>query len=345
MQEEPRWDQYPLVAADPHGRAWLSLLYNRGKAPKTVEAYGRALNAFLAFISTESVSLPEVTEEHVAKYIRHMLSQGNLRHTSSAGPLKNSTMQQRLTVLRLLYDYLLRKRVVALHPAPRGTLHKNRSKSVRGVLARERRLPWIPTDEEWLRFLQQAQAESARNRLMILLAYEGALRRQTLVGLEVADVDVSRRLVTVRPEIDKGGRGYVVTYSAVTARLVTSYLHELKAQSGRSQVKSSALFRSLSDRNYGAPLTASSWNKIVTSIAIRAGLPRFTTHTFRHLRLTHMARVGFELYEIAKYAGHTQPQTTMLYIHLSGVDLQRRFEQVSSQLEEHLALLTLGDHA
>jgi len=63
------------------------------------------------------------------------------------------------------------------------------------------------------------------------------------------------------------------------------------------------------------------WSKIVEAVAARAGVPAFTTHTPRHLRLTHMARAGLDLHEIATYAGHRNPQTTLLYIHLSGRDL------------------------
>ena len=50
-------------------------------------------------------------------------------------------------------------------------------------------------------------------------------------------------------------------------------------------------------------------------------MPEFSTHTLRHLRLTHLARSGWRLHEIASYAGHRNVQTTMQYIHLSGNDL------------------------
>ncbi len=63
------------------------------------------------------------------------------------------------------------------------------------------------------------------------------------------------------------------------------------------------------------------WSKIVQSIARRAGVSRFTTHTPRHLRLTHLARSHMDLHEIAIYAGHRSLETTMKYIHLSGVEL------------------------
>ena len=53
-------------------------------------------------------------------------------------------------------------------------------------------------------------------------------------------------------------------------------------------------------------------------------MPDISTHTFRHLRLTHLARAGWKLHELATYAGHRDLATTQIYIHLSGRDLAAR---------------------
>src|ERR1700726_117163 len=84
------------------------------------------------------------------------------------------------------------------------------------------------------------------------------------------------------------------------------------------------LFLSESPRNYASPLSLWTWSKVVRQIADRAGLPQFSTHTFRHLCLTDLARAGWDLHEIALFAGHRNPQTTLLYIHLSGRDVPQR---------------------
>ncbi|MDT5155828.1 MAG: hypothetical protein QOH51_185 [Acidobacteriota bacterium] len=40
--------------------------------------------------------------------------------------------------------------------------------------------------------------------------------------------------------------------------------------------------------------------------------------------LTDLARAGWDIHEIACFAGHINPQTTLLYIHLSGRDLAHK---------------------
>ena len=54
---------------------------------------------------------------------------------------------------------------------------------------------------------------SIRDRLMLSLAYFGALRRAELVALRIEDLDVAHRLISVRAETTKGKRSRVVCYS------------------------------------------------------------------------------------------------------------------------------------
>jgi integrase/recombinase XerD len=62
-------------------------------------------------------------------------------------------------------------------------------------------------------------------------------------------------------------------------------------------------------------------------VATRAGLPQFTPHTLRHLGLTDLARAGWDIHDIARFAGHRSTQTTLLYIHLSGPELAAKLTE------------------
>jgi integrase len=93
------------------------------------------------------------------------------------------------------------------------------------------------------------------------------------------------------------------------------------------------LFLSESRRNRGEVLGRSSWSKVVTGIAKRAGEPRLSTHTFRHLRLTDLARAGWSIEEIAQYAGHRDLSTTLKYIHLSGRELAAKLHKATRSLQ------------
>jgi hypothetical protein len=49
---------------------------------------------------------------------------------------------------------------------------------------------------------------------------------------------------------------------------------------------------SVSRRNHAEPLSLWAWSKMVRRVALEAGVPRFSTHTTRHLCLTDLARMG-----------------------------------------------------
>jgi len=95
------------------------------------------------------------------------------------------------------------------------------------------------------------------------------------------------------------------------------------------------LFLSESRRNQAEPLTLWTWSKVVRRVALAADVPRFSTHTLRHLCLTDLARSGWELHAIATFAGHRSTQTTLRYIHLSGRDLAARLESAMSSIHSH----------
>jgi integrase/recombinase XerD len=175
---------------------------------------------------------------------------------------------------------------------------------------------------------------------MVAMAYDGALRREELVQIEIDDVEPAYSLIHLRAETTKGKRAREVAFGTATGQLLVGYLRERGRVFGRVNGR---LFLSASRRNRGAPIGLWSWSKIVESIAGRAGLPRFSTHTFRHMRLTDLARADWTVDQIAQYAGHRDLSTTMLYIHLSGRELAAKFQRsmASIHLEREHLLATL----
>lgn len=203
----------------------------------------------------------------------------------------------------------------------------------RGLVPRITRLPVIPDDEQWLRFLMHVSAASLRDRLMLALAYYGALRRAEVASLMLEDIDPAHRLIRVRAETTKNRRERIVCYSSAVTPVLANHFRQLRLAGYRE----GALFRSASDRNHGAPLSFWNWSKTVRKWALDAGLPQITTHTFRHLRLTHLARFGWKLHELAAYAGHRDPRTTQIYIHLSGSDLAGRMAAAVAEIDRKVA--------
>jgi integrase/recombinase XerD len=320
---EVRWERYPRVSENVHAREWLKFQSTRGLAANTLDAYGRHLDAYLAFLGSARVEFQFVVRSMIGAYIQDIAQRPAKREREGRTALSNATLQQHLTVIRLFYDYLVEERVCPRHPL-RPTI------GGRGLIQRHRRLPWIPSEEQWQGILQVCRQESLRNRVMLAMSYDAALRREEICSLGTADVDPAHRLLRIRSEATKSRRERIVPYSAPTSDLFSQYLRvrrELSRERG-------PLFLSESFRNFGQPVSIWTWSKAVGRIARRCNLPQFTPHTLRHLCLTDLARANWDIHEIATFAGHRSVQTTLLYIHLSGRDLARKLAVGMTQIHE-----------
>lgn len=341
-----RWQCYPLVAQDQFACRWLQRQAYLQLAANTIDAYGRSLNDYLDFCAQYHVQPQAITREQVALYVHDLASRPHpkgaaLRSLESGRGLSNATMQQRITVLRLFCDALVEEQLRQDNPVGRGEYVPGRAFGgvrARALLPRYEKLPWIPTDDEWLQLLLSLKGVLRRTQVMLLLAYEGALRREELVRLDIADFDVALRRIRVCAEHAKSRRERTVNYGTVASDFLTAYLQHRRDLSPTA----GPLFLSESHRNRGEPLSLVMWSKSVQAIACQTGLPRFTTHTARHLRLTHLARAHMDLHDIATYAGHRSLQTTMRYIHLSGVECSDAVVRSLEGFERWIAA-SLGD--
>jgi site-specific recombinase XerD len=328
-------ERWPVLASCSWAARWLDVQRDLGRSPQTVQAYAWSLVDYLGYCERAGVDVVAAGRADVAGYLGDLRERpgshgANVIAIDSGAGLANATLQLRVTVVRLFYDFLVEERVRDRNPVARGYRSAGGRAGRRGLVARLDPLPWIPTDAQWRAVLEVAAGESLRNRLMLALAYDAALRREELCLLGTDDLDPAHRTISVRAETTKSKRGRVVPYSAVAGQLLARYLtHRRSVTTARG-----ALFVSESPRNRGDGVTAWTWSKVVRSIALRAGVPSFSTHTLRHLCLTDLARSGWELHQIASFAGHRSTDTTQRYIHLSGRDLAERLASGMTQIHQ-----------
>lgn len=337
--KEVRRERFPAVGEHEQCRRWLQFTANIGRAPNTVDAYGRALQDYLTFCATSYTDPITARADVIAAWIGDMRRRPNLHGGDKVG-LSDATVQQRVIAVRGFYDFLVEDQLRERNPVRRGQSGRHREQPRQGLVRVAQKAPWIPDEHAWGRILQAARSDTLRNRLMLCLGYDGALRREELVSLQIGDLEPAWSLIHVRAEATKSQRGRTVAFGATSGGLLVAYLRHRTDVFGKVDGN---LFRSASRRNHGAGLGPSAWSKTVTAIARRAQVPELSTHTLRHLRLTDLARAGWDIEEIAQYAGHRDLSTTLTYIHLSGRELAAKFHAASTSLhadqERRLAAL------
>ena len=299
-----------------------------GRSPRTVDAYARSLVDYLRFCERHDVDVVACG----AGGDRRVCS----RSARAAGPARRERGRDRLGRRARERDAAAADhgRAAVLRLPGRGAASATATRSRRGYRAggrvgsaggawspRFESLPWIPTDAQWRAMLEVAAGESLRNRLMLALAYDAALRREELCLLGTDDLDPAHRTITVRAETTKTRRGRVVPYSAVAGQLLAGYLRAspLDHDGARRVVRVGVAAQPGGGRSRRG--RGRRWcGRSRSGPACRA----FSTHTLRHLCLTDLARSGWELHQIATFAGHRATETTQRYIHLSGRDLAER---------------------
>jgi integrase/recombinase XerD len=335
MPSEPNWRLLPRVASCPMARRWLERLSALDAAANTIASYGYTLELYLEFCS--GVSAPDLSNRGTVvafvAWLRERAPRSQGIRIENRSRISNSTLQVRLSALRGWFDHLVDFGEMIRNPIGRGRYVPTHPQSgIRGLIPRTRVLPWIPWQEQWEQILNAMRDECIRNRCMFALQYCGALRREEVCATAIERLDVGRRLLRV---FGKGRRERVVFYSPVVDPLLKEYLQERRRYSSSS----GALFLSESNRNRASPLGVSAWTKVIERIADTVGLPAFTTHTVRHRRLTDLAVSGWQLHEIAAYAGHTDQSVTLQYIHLSGRELGPKLLRTMAAVDKRLETL------
>ncbi|RPD44120.1 site-specific integrase [Hymenobacter sediminis] len=304
------------------------------RAPNTVAAYQHNLKDFLAFCGQHNVAYLTAKPSDIVRYIKHLATRPSRRRRGPLRGLSLATQRQRVASLRLYYDFLEGEEIINTNPVLLGKLcFLNPRQSIRGLLPSCQQEAWIPSDTEWNILLDCMQAESLRNRTMASLNYDTAMRREELCKLDLSDIDQSRNMVRVRAETTKTKQGRRVVYSPGTAKLLQQYILSRRPISPNT----TALFISESNRTEGDPIQRGTWTKVIESVARRANLPRFTPHTFRHLRITDLIRQGVGIVEIAHFVGHRDINTTNRYVHLQDVEvLEKTAEAIVALRANHL---------
>src|SRR5947209_20108745 len=206
-------EKWPVLVRHGQAAQWLRIWTDLGRAPRTIDAYARGLAEFLLVCEREGIEPVAATRAHVAVFVKELRTRPSRRGSNvvaldSGAGLANGTLQQRLVAVRLFYDYLVEEGVRESNPVGRGryTPRGGFGGSSRGLIPRMVKLPWIPTEQQWLDVLGVFRDEPVRNRVMLALAYDAALRREELCALQTGDVDPGRRMLRIRAETTKTRR-------------------------------------------------------------------------------------------------------------------------------------------
>ncbi|MFO7745413.1 MAG: tyrosine-type recombinase/integrase [Psychroflexus sp.] len=167
---------------------------------------------------------------------------------------------------------------------------------------KDRKLPDVLSTEEVISILQATR--NLKHRALLGLIYSSGLRIGELLKLELKDVDLERQSIYVKS--GKGRKDRHTTLGQSIQPLLVNYVRTYKPE------------RFLFEGDAGVAYSASSVRAFLKRSCRFAKIKKkVTPHTLRHSFATHLLENGVDIRYIQELLGHSRPETTMIYTHVT----------------------------
>ena len=168
-------------------------------------------------------------------------------------------------------------------------------------------LPTVLSKQEVIDLLRNTR--NTKHKAVLALLYSSGLRIGELINLELNDIDVDRRQIFVRS--GKGRKDRYVIMAESFRQLFHGYLMTYRPLKYFVEGKNPGQqYSSVSVRSF-----------LKRSCKIANIQKKVTPHTLRHSYATHLLEQGVDLRYIQELLGHSRPETTMIYTHVSKKDM------------------------
>jgi integrase/recombinase XerC len=284
----------------------------RRLSPATVRAYGADLRDLGAAIPG-GTPLEGIDLEHLRQWLWTATQRGDAR----------STLARRTAAARGFFAWALEEGLIPVDPSLRLVAPK-----------RGRSLPKVATADALTGVLAQAGERAAagdpvalRDHAVLEMLYAAGIRVSELCGLDIDDLDRTRRTVRV---LGKGSKERVVPFGLPALHAVEAYLVRGRAaliaragEPGSTRSVASALFLGVRG---GRMSQRAVYDVVSRELGPALGSTAVGPHTLRHSAATHLLDGGADLRTVQELLGHASLGTTQIYTHVSAERLAATYK-------------------
>jgi integrase/recombinase XerD len=239
---------------------------------------------------------------------------GDLR----ARAIRQSTIERIFSNLSVYFSYLVEAGELQQNPIP--AIQKRYLKSYKSEI-RQRQLIGVDAAAKMVK-----ATIDTRDRAVLLLFLKTGIRRNELISLDVADVDLPGQSLTLKPTAKRSNR--VVFFDDEVERSLRRWI---SARETRYKKRGeTALFIS----NKGTRLQSSAVDILVHVAGERVGLHdnaseklenKFTPHCCRHWNATHLLRAGMPREYMKWLRGDAMGEAIDIYNHIDPEEVRREY--------------------
>jgi site-specific recombinase XerD len=186
----------------------------------------------------------------------------------------------------------------------------------------------VKDNKKLLHFHQQ---NAERDTAIISLILGSGLRLSEVVGLDLSDVDLKKRMVRV---LRKGNKEQYVYFSEQAGLDLSDYL-DVRMKKYQLPPSNKALFvaASMGPHRTTRRLSPRAIENMVKKYAVAFGKPALSVHKLRHSFATRYQAENNDIPKLRRQLGHSSIQTTMIYTHLSNEELKKAVDHMDDHFD------------
>ena len=270
----------------------------RNLTPKTIDVYYERLGYFFSYLQRLGISVNEISKKIIQDYILSLM-----------GHVSEETINGRIRTYRRFFGHLVDEGLWE-HENPMVAVRPQRApKHIRTVVEPE-------IVQKLIGSLNRSTFEGNRNVVLLLLLWDGMLRKKELMGLITTDVQLDNHLIKV---YGKGRKERMVPLGKKTLKTLHHFLLKWRTKYPGDHV--------ICMRN-GEPLKERHCHKIVQDLGKKQGI-RLYPHLLRHSAATWYIQQGGNPAVLQRILGHSSLLVTQNYVHLSSADAVKSYEAFS----------------
>jgi integrase/recombinase XerC len=280
----------------------------RGRSEHTRRAYLGDLRSLFAFLGERApgTRLADLTLPLLRSWLAAQAGSGAAR----------TTLARRTSAVKTFTAWASRSGLMDGDPAARLQVPKSH-RTLPAVLRQDQALDAMSAAESGA---QQGDPLALRGRLIVEMLYATGIRVSELCGLDLDDVDSSRRLIRV---LGKGNKQRTVPFGVPAQRALAAWLTQ-----GRPAVATPASGPALLLGARGGRIDPRQARTVVhQTIGAVDGAPDIGPHGLRHSAATHLLEGGADLRVVQELLGHASLATTQLYTHVTVARLRAVHDQ------------------
>jgi integrase/recombinase XerC len=154
---------------------------------------------------------------------------------------------------------------------------------------------------------------------MLEVLYASGIRVSELVGLDLADLELGRRVIRV---FGKGARERTVPLGAPAAAALQAWL-----SGARGMLAAPSAAQAVFVGQRGGRIGDREVRRVVHAASAAAGVPDIGPHALRHAAATHLLEGGADLRSVQELLGHATLATTEIYTHVTAERLRAAYER------------------